>query len=225
MARLLYTVQHELLLRTVLYTVMQLSVVIQNSCITLFNPTLTLTSHHLLKLVLKMLLFFRYFLHRGIRVGWIRRYVFIRRQKRQSHLLSPGSKGGRLIRSGDIIYESPCEARSAYPISFLMLIDYGITREPNVSVIVIGLRHEEKMCQCPKIIFTVRLCDEIKIEHFTVFTIGLHFWDVKKHAKPFENTVLSRGVRSLYGSTRRSSPWGNFSDGGLNQSIKRRLSL
>ena len=38
-------------------------------------------------------------------------------------------------------------------------------------------------------------------------------------------TVLSRGVRSLFGSTRKSSPWGNFSDGGLNQSIKRRLSF
>ena len=39
------------------------------------------------------------------------------------------------------------------------------------------------------------------------------------------NTALSRGVRSLSGPTRKSSPWGNFSDGGLNQSIKRRLSL
>ena len=39
------------------------------------------------------------------------------------------------------------------------------------------------------------------------------------------NTVLSRGVRPLSGPTRKSSPWGNFSDGGLNQSIKRRLSL
>ena len=29
----------------------------------------------------------------------------------------------------------------------------------------------------------------------------------------------------LFGPTRKSSPWGNFSDGGLNQSIKRRLSL
>ena len=38
-------------------------------------------------------------------------------------------------------------------------------------------------------------------------------------------TLLSRGVRSLFGPTRKSSPWGNFSDGGLNQSIKRRLSL
>ena len=39
------------------------------------------------------------------------------------------------------------------------------------------------------------------------------------------STVLSRGVRSLFGPTRKSSPWGNFSDGGLNQSIKRRLLL
>ena len=39
------------------------------------------------------------------------------------------------------------------------------------------------------------------------------------------DTVLSRGVRSLFGPTRKSSPCGNFSDGGLNQSIKRRLSL
>ena len=31
--------------------------------------------------------------------------------------------------------------------------------------------------------------------------------------------VMSRGVRSPFGPTRRSSPWGNFSDGGLNQSI------
>ena len=38
-------------------------------------------------------------------------------------------------------------------------------------------------------------------------------------------TVLSRGVRSLFRPTRKSSPWGNFSDSGLNQSIKRRLSL
>ena len=38
-------------------------------------------------------------------------------------------------------------------------------------------------------------------------------------------TVLSRGVRSLFGPTRKSSPWGNFSDGGLNQAIKRRLRL
>ena len=28
------------------------------------------------------------------------------------------------------------------------------------------------------------------------------------------STVLSRGVRSLFGPTRKSSPWGNFSDGG-----------
>ena len=39
------------------------------------------------------------------------------------------------------------------------------------------------------------------------------------------STVLSRGIRSLFGPTRKSSPWGNFSDGGLNQSIKRRLSI
>ena len=38
-------------------------------------------------------------------------------------------------------------------------------------------------------------------------------------------TVLSRGVQSLFGPTRKSSPWGNLSDGGSNQSIKRRLSL
>ena len=46
-----------------------------------------------------------------------------------------------------------------------------------------------------------------------------HFW------WPQQYTVLSRGVRSLFRPTRKSSPWGNFSDGGLNQSIKRRLSL
>ena len=39
------------------------------------------------------------------------------------------------------------------------------------------------------------------------------------------DTVLSRGVRLLFRPTRKSSPWGNFSDGGLNQSIKRRLWL
>ena len=38
-------------------------------------------------------------------------------------------------------------------------------------------------------------------------------------------TVLSRGVRSLFGPTRKSSPWGNFSDSERNQSIKRRISL
>ena len=38
-------------------------------------------------------------------------------------------------------------------------------------------------------------------------------------------TVLSRGIRSLFGPIRKSSPWGNFSAGGLNQSIKRRLPL
>ena len=38
-------------------------------------------------------------------------------------------------------------------------------------------------------------------------------------------TVLFRGVRSLFGSIQKPSPWGNFSDGWLNQSIKRRLSL
>ena len=37
--------------------------------------------------------------------------------------------------------------------------------------------------------------------------------------------VLSRCVRSLFGPSRISFPWGNFSDGGLNQSIKRRLLL
>ena len=31
---------------------------------------------------------------------------------------------------------------------------------------------------------------------------------------------MSRSVRSLVGPTRKSPPWGNFSDGGLNQSIK-----
>ena len=39
-----------------------------------------------------------------------------------------------------------------------------------------------------------------------------------------KHTVLSRGVGSLFGPTRKSSPWGIFSDGGLNQSIKRGLS-
>ena len=43
--------------------------------------------------------------------------------------------------------------------------------------------------------------------------------------KTYHSTVLSRGVRWLFGPTRKSSPWGNVSDGGLNQSIKRRLSL
>ena len=38
-------------------------------------------------------------------------------------------------------------------------------------------------------------------------------------------TLLSRDVRSLFGPTRKSSPWDNSSDCGLNQSIKRRLSL
>ena len=192
-----------------------------NGCITLTILTLLLTSHRLLKLVPKMLLFFGYFLHRGIRVGWVHGYVFIRRQKRQSHLLSPGSKGGRLIRSGDIIYESPCEVRSAYPISFLMSLDYGVIRESNVSIIVIGLRHQEKMCECPKIIFTVRPWDEIKIEHFAVFTMGVHFLDVKKHAK-------TRLLRTLYCTVVFGHFWdppGNhprgaiFSDGELNQSI------
>ena len=42
---------------------------------------------------------------------------------------------------------------------------------------------------------------------------------------PILFTLLSRGVRSLFGPTRKSSPWDNFSDGGLNQSIKRGLSL
>ena len=37
------------------------------------------------------------------------------------------------------------------------------------------------------------------------------------------NTVSSRGVRSLFGPTRKSSPWGNFSDVGLNQSINRSI--
>ena len=37
------------------------------------------------------------------------------------------------------------------------------------------------------------------------------------------NTALSRGVRSLFGPTRKSSPWGNFSDSEWNQSIKHRL--
>ena len=39
-----------------------------------------------------------------------------------------------------------------------------------------------------------------------------------------QRTVLSRGVRSLFGPTGKLSTWGNFS-GRLNQSIKRRLSL
>ena len=50
--------------------------------------------------------------------------------------------------------------------------------------------------------------------HGLVFSLGHNF-----------STVLSRDVRSLFEPTWKSSPWGNFSDGGLNQSIKRRLSL
>ena len=46
------------------------------------------------------------------------------------------------------------------------------------------------------------------------------FLDKNRHC-----TVLSCGVRSLFAPTRKSSPWGNYPDGGLNQSIKRRLSL
>ena len=38
-------------------------------------------------------------------------------------------------------------------------------------------------------------------------------------------TVLFRSVRSLFGPTRELSPWGNFFDSGLNQSIKPRLPL
>ena len=41
--------------------------------------------------------------------------------------------------------------------------------------------------------------------------------------KKLMSVVLSRDARN--GPTRKSSPWDNFSDGGLNQSIKRRLSL
>ena len=38
-------------------------------------------------------------------------------------------------------------------------------------------------------------------------------------------TVLSRGVRSLFGPIRKSSPWDNFSDGGLNQSINQSIKI
>ena len=46
-----------------------------------------------------------------------------------------------------------------------------------------------------------------------------------KKSPVYSFTVLSRGVRSLFGPTRKSSPWGTFSDCELNQSIKRGLSL
>ena len=38
-------------------------------------------------------------------------------------------------------------------------------------------------------------------------------------------TVLSRGICSLFGPTRKSSPWGNFSDGGFNQSINQSIKI
>ena len=37
------------------------------------------------------------------------------------------------------------------------------------------------------------------------------------------DTVLSRYVRSFFGPTRKLSPWGNFSDGGFNQSINQSI--
>ena len=48
---------------------------------------------------------------------------------------------------------------------------------------------------------------------------------IRSGYRPCHGTVLSRYVESLFEHTRKSFPWGNFSDGGLNQSIKRRLSL
>ena len=42
---------------------------------------------------------------------------------------------------------------------------------------------------------------------------------------PRWTTVLSRYIETFFGPTRKSSSKGNFSDRGLNQSIKRRLSL
>ena len=59
-------------------------------------------------------------------------------------------------------------------------------------------------------------------DHWTVFTYCLFSPSANIS---IQNTVLSHGVRSLFGPTQKSSPWGNFSDDGLNQSIKRRLSL
>ena len=49
------------------------------------------------------------------------------------------------------------------------------------------------------------------------------FIEIYQHTHPL--TVLSRVGRSLFEPTRKSSPWDNFSDGGLHQSIKSRLSL
>ena len=45
-------------------------------------------------------------------------------------------------------------------------------------------------------------------------TLHAKTWS-KKHQCRLIETVLSRGVRSLLEPTRKSSPWGNFSDGGI----------
>ena len=50
-------------------------------------------------------------------------------------------------------------------------------------------------------------------------------WKVYRIDKMNTSTVLSRHVRSLFGPTRKSSPWGNICDSWLNQSIKPRFSL
>ena len=60
---------------------------------------------------------------------------------------------------------------------------------------------------------------------FTYYTAPALSMQKKLLASIFPTTALSRGVRSLFGPTRKSSPWGSFSDGGSNQSIKCRPSL
>ena len=68
---------------------------------------------------------------------------------------------------------------------------------------------------------------KINADHFSIW-FQTKFWISEKKVQ-FERVnfsiVLSRGIQWLFGPTRKSSPWGNFSDRELNQSIKRRLLL
>ena len=74
------------------------------------------------------------------------------------------------------------------------------------------VKKDQKLCRNW---FSVSVCQISSLSHASLS----NNFKCREKTLRFFFPVLFRYVESLFGPTRISSPWGNFSDGGLNQSI------
>ena len=95
------------------------------------------------------------------------------------------------------------------------------TYPPSTRFSTFPSRIPEQQEQCVALRISLRTCWLPITPKFTLFLCC----NISIECPSQHLTLLSRYIESILGPTRKSSPWGNFSDGGLNQSIKRRLSL